>query len=131
MATSSPSPSLDEMREEFRRLEAELVSTTESLARLENSSAKTTKSLIEKMDIIDREANEMRETLQFFPEMRVKLGRLESEIVGLHQTGQVSSSSPRVSTGMDKYPVPMFSGDRDTLTSFLKLFRAWAFAQKS
>ena len=67
MATSSPSLSLDEMREEFRRLEAELASTTESLARLENSSAKTTKSLIEKMDIIDREANETRETLRFFP----------------------------------------------------------------
>ena len=61
-----------------------------------------------------------------FLELRSTVGRHEAEITSLRQARfDMSPTLSRGSAEGSRAPVPVYSGDRSTLSNFLKLFQTW------
>ena len=61
-----------------------------------------------------------------FLELRSTVGRHEAEIASLRQARfDMSPTLSRGSAEGSRAPVPVYSGDRSTLSNFLKLFQTW------
>ena len=67
-----------------------------------------------------------------FLELRGRVGGHEADIINLRQAR--FEMSPTLSRGPAKgsrTPVPVYSGDRSTLSSFLKLFQTWTLTHEA
>ena len=53
------------------------------------------------------------------------------ELRGQVELGSAPSPPLNQQAGNDRFPIPMYSGERGTLSRFLKLFYTWALSNKS
>ena len=67
---------------------------------------------------------EGRLNLSDFLELRGTVGRLQAEMSNLQARVDISSTLSRENEG-SRAPVPAYSGDRSTLSNYLKLFQTW------
>ena len=69
-------------------------------------------------------AREGQVNLYDFLELRGAIGRLQAEMTNLQARVNIS---PTLSRGLEssRTPVPVYSGDRSTLSNYLKLFQTW------
>ena len=73
-----------------------------------------------------------RGTIVFNATLRVH--RCESEMPNLRrqvERGSVPLPSQNQQAGADRFPIPIYSGERSTLSRFLKLFYTWTLSHKS
>ena len=64
----------------------------------------------------------------------MKVDSYEAEIINLRRQVELSSApSPPLNqqAGNDRFPIPSYSGERSTLSRFLKLFYTWALSSQS
>ena len=61
-----------------------------------------------------------------FLELRGTVGRLQAETNSLRARIDISPTLSRGLAEGSRAPVPVYSGDRSTLSNFLKLFQTWA-----
>ena len=97
------------MQEELKRLRAKIVELTRGFSRT------IKEGLVHISD---------------FPEVRSTVGRHEAKIASLRQA-RLDTLPPTLSRGLaegSRAPVPVYSGDRSTLSNFLKLFQTWTMA---
>ena len=68
--------------------------------------------------------------LSDFLELRGTVGRLQPEMTNLQARVDIS---PTLSRGIEgsRAPVPVFSGDRSTLSNYLKLFQTWTWSYEA
>ena len=67
-------------------------------------------------------------------DFRVKVDRYKDEMVNLRKQVELGSApSPPLNqqAGNDRFPIPIYSGQRSILSRFLKLFYTWALSSKS
>ena len=67
-------------------------------------------------------------------DFRVKVDLYENEMINLRRQVELGSApSPPLNqqTGNDRFPIPIYSGERSTLSTFLKIFYTWALSHKS
>ena len=67
---------------------------------------------------------EGRVNLSDFLELRGTVGRLQAEMTNLRTRVDISSTHSR-GIASSRAPVPAYSGDRSTLSNYLKLFQTW------
>ena len=67
---------------------------------------------------------EGRVNLSDFLELRGTVGRLQAEMSNLQARVDISSTLSRANES-SRAPVPVYSGDRGTLSNYLKLFQTW------
>ena len=69
-------------------------------------------------------AKEGQVNLSDFLQLRGTVGRLQAETTNLRARIEIS---PTLSLGLEgsRAPVPVYSGDRSTLSNFLKIFQTW------
>ena len=108
----------------LERLEGQVLGTAESIPHmreeLERLRARTTE--------LTRGLSSEREgrvNLSDFLELRGTVGRLhQAEMSNLQARVDISSTLSRANEG-SRAPVPVYSGDRSTLSNYLKLFQTW------
>ena len=67
-------------------------------------------------------------------DFRVKVDHYESEMISLRRQVELGSALlPPLNqqAGNDRFPIPISSGERSTLSRFLKLFYTWSLLHKS
>ena len=82
-----------------------------------------------KIEEINRRFDTFAFTGETFGDLKVKVYRHEAEMVELRRQVELSSAPlPPLNqqAGNDRFPIPIYSGERSTLHNFLKLFHAWA-----
>ena len=87
-----------------------------------------------KIEEINRRFDTFACTGETLGDLKVKLYRHEAEIVELRRQVELNSApSPSLNqqAGNDRFPIPIYSGERSTLHNFLKLFYAWALSFQS
>ena len=87
-----------------------------------------------KIEEINRRFDTFACTGETLGDLKVKLYRHEAEIVELRRQVELNSApSPPLNqqAGNDRFPIPIYSGERSTLQNFLKLFYAWALSFQS
>ena len=80
-----------------------------------------------RFDLFDR-------TDEILDELKVQVYRQEAEMVELkRQVVLGSAPSPPLNqqAGNNRFPIPIYSGERSTLSRFLKIFYAWALSSQS
>ena len=85
-------------------------------------------------DIINRRFDSFDGTGGTLDDFRVKVDRYEAKIVNWRRQVELDSViSPPLNqqAGNDRFPIPVCSGERSTLSRFPKLFYAWALSNKS
>ena len=72
-------------------------------------------------------------TLNDLLRVNVIVDRHEAELVGLQRRRQNESGTAQSSeeAGGERFPIPIYSGDRSTLPRFLNVFFTWAVSQQS
>ena len=73
-------------------------------------------------------------TSETLDELRVQVCCQEAGMVesrGQVELGSAPSPPLNQQAGNDRFPIPMYSGERSTLSRFLKLFYTWALSNKS
>ena len=75
-------------------------------------------------------AREGQVNLSGFLEQRGTVGRLQAEMTNLRARIDISPTLSRV-LGGSRAPVPVYSGDRSTLSNFLKLFQTWTLSHEA
>ena len=70
-------------------------------------------------------AREGQVNLSVFRELRGTVGRLQAERTNLQARVYIAPTLSRELEG-SRAPVPVYSGDRSTLSNYLKLFQTWA-----
>ena len=75
-------------------------------------------------------AREGQANLSGFLELRGTVGRLQTEMTNLRARIDISPTLSRV-LGGSRAPVPVYSGDRSTLSNFLKLFQTWTLSHEA
>ena len=93
--------SVRHMQEELERLRARTIELTRGLSSV----------------------REGQENVSDFLELRGTVGRLHAEITSLRQRIEISPTLSRGPAKGSRAPVPVYSGDRSTLSNFLKLFQ--------
>ena len=81
----------------------------------------------EDMDTVDRTGD----TLE---DLRARVYHHENEMTNLKRQvkrGSAPLPSQNQQAGTDRFPIPMYSGERSSLSRFLKLFYAWALSHKT
>ena len=87
-----------------------------------------------KIEEINRRFDTFACTGETLGDLKVKLYRHEAEIVELRRQVELNSAPSRPlnqQAGNDRFPIPIYSGERSTLQNFLKLFYAWALSFQS
>ena len=82
-----------------------------------------------KIEEINRRFDTFACTGETLGDLKVKVYRHEAEMVELRRQVELSSAPlPPLNqqAGNDRFPIPIYSGERSTLSNFLKLFYAWA-----
>ena len=92
--------SVPHMQEELERLRARTMKLTRGLSSVREGQAK----------------------FYDFPELRGTVGRLRAEITSLRPRIEISPTLSRGPAEGSRAPAPVYSGDRSTLSIFLKLF---------
>ena len=80
-----------------------------------------------RFDLFDR-------TGEILDELKVQVYRQEAEMVELKRQvvlGSAPSAPLNQQAGNDRFPIPIYSGERSTLSWFLKIFYAWALSSQS
>ena len=118
---------------------------SDMLSQLEKDMAEvrdgTTKEVLEKLrhltyeiEDINRRFDSLDRTGGTLDDFRVKVDRCGAELVNLRRQVELgSASSPPLNhlAGNDRFPIPIYSGERSTLSRFLKLFFTWALSSQS
>ena len=80
-----------------------------------------------RFDTVDRTGNTL-------DHLRVRVDYYENEIADLGrqvERGSAPLPSQNQQTGTDRFPIPMYSGERNSLSRFLKHFYTWALSSQS
>ena len=101
----------------------------------------TVKKVLEKLrglsdDIeeIDRRFDTVDRTGDTLEDLRVRVYHQENEMTNLKrqvERGSVPLPPQNQQAGSDRFPIPMYSGECNSLSRFLKLFYTWALSHKS
>ena len=80
-----------------------------------------------RFDTVDRTGNTL-------DDLRVRVDHCANEMTNLRrqvERGSATMPPQNQQTGTDRFPIPMYSGERNSLSRFLKLFYTWALSHKS
>ena len=101
----------------------------------------TIKEVLEKLRLLSYEIEEINRrydtvdrTGNTLDDLRVRIDYYANEMTNLRrQVERGSAAMPPQSqqAGTDRFPIPMYSGERNSLSRFLKLFYTWALSHKS
>ena len=86
------------------------------------------------MEQINRRFDTVDCTGNTLDDSRVRVDCYEKEMADLgRQVERGSAAMPpqNQQAGTDRFPIPMYSGERNSLSRFLKLFYTWALSHKS
>ena len=99
------------------------------------------KEVLEKLRCLSYEIEDINKRFDSFDrtggtldDFRVKIDRSKSEMINLRTQAELGSApSPALNqqAGDDRFPIPIYSGERSTLSRFLKLFYTWALSSQS
>ena len=123
------SPTSDEISR-LGRLEGQVAGMAERVPRMQKELGR----LRAKMMELARGFSTMNEYLVYisdFLRVRSTIDQHKAEIARLRQARLHTTLSPTLSRGSaegSRAPVPVYSGDRSTLSNFLKLFQTWTMA---
>ena len=115
-------PASDEISR-LEQLEDRVLGTTESVPHVQEELERLRARTTELTRGLSSE-REGRVNLSDFLELRGTVGRLQSEMSNLQARVDISSTLSRANES-SRAPVPVYSGDRSTLTNYLKLFQTW------
>ena len=117
---------------------------SERLSQLEKDMAEiwdgTTKKVLKKLRRLSYEIEEINlrfdtdRTGDTLKDLGVRVVHHENEMSNLRrqvERGSALLPSQNQQTGTDRFPVPMYSGERSSLSRFLKLFYTWALSSQS
>ena len=118
---------------------------SERLSQLEKDMAEirdgTTKKVLEKLRLLSYEIEEINRrfdtvdrTGNTLDDLRVRVDYYANEIADLRrqvERGSAAMPPQNQQAGTDRFPIPMYSGERNSLPRFLKLFYTWALSHKS
>ena len=101
----------------------------------------TIKEVLEKLRLLSYEIEEINRrfdtvdrTGNTIDDLRVRVDCYANEMTNLRrqvERGSAAMPSQNQQDGTDRFPIPMFSGERNSLSKFLKLFYTWALSHKS
>ena len=80
-----------------------------------------------RFDTVDRTGNTL-------GDLRVRVDYYANEMTNLRrrvERGSAAMPPQNQQAGTDRFPIPMYSGERNSLSRFLKLFYTWALSHKS
>ena len=80
-----------------------------------------------RFDTVDRTGNTL-------DDLRVRVDYYANEMANLRrqvERGSASLPSQNQQAGLDRFPIPMYSGERNRLSKFLKHFNTWASSSHS
>ena len=103
------------------RLEGQVLGSAESVPHMKEELERLRARMVE----LTRGLSIAKEGLVFFSdflELRGTVGRLEADTTSLRARIEMSPTLSRGPTEGSRAPVPVYSGDRSTLSNFLKLF---------
>ena len=113
------------------------------LSQLENDMAEmrdgTIKNVLEKLRLLSFEIEEINRrfgtvdhTGNTFDDLRARVNYYSNEMADLRrQVERGSASMPPQNQQAGTFPIPMYSGERNSLPRFLKLFYSWALSHRS
>ena len=101
----------------------------------------TIKEVMEKLRLLSNEIeeiitrfNSLDRTGNTLDDFRVRIDYYENEMINLRrqvERGSTALPPQNQQAETDRFPIPMYSGKRNSLSSFLKLFYTWALSHKS
>ena len=106
------------------RLEGQVMGIPESVRRMQEELERLRARVVE----LTRGPSTIKEGLVNFSdflELRGLVGRHEAEITSLRARFEMSPTLPREPAEGSRAPVPVYFGNRNTLSIFLKLFQTW------
>ena len=123
MSTPAPNES-----SRLERLEGQVLGIAESVPHTQEEMERLRARTVELTRGLSSE-REGRVSLSDFLELRGTVGRLHAEMSNLQARVDISSTLSRANEG-SRAAVPVYSGDRSTLSNYLKLFqtRTWSYA---
>ena len=118
---------------------------SDRLSQLEKDMAEirdgTIKEVLEKLRLLSDEIEEINRrfdsldrTGNTLDDFRVRADYYEKEMINLRrqvERGLAALPPQNQQVGTDRFPIPMYSGERSSLSRFLKLFYPWALSHKS
>ena len=118
---------------------------SDRLSQLEKDMAEirdgTIKTVLEKLRLlsdeiekINRRFDSLDRTGNTLDDFRVRVEYYENEMINLRrqvERGLVALPPQNQQAGTDRFPIPMYSGERNSMSRFLKLFYTWALSHKS
>ena len=125
--------------------QARAAANIERLSQLEKDTTEirdgTIKEVLEKLRRLSYKIEEMNRrfdtvdhTGNTLDDLRVRVDYYSNEMADLRrqvERGSASMSPQNQQAGTDKFPIPMYSGERNSLPRFLKLFSSWALSHIS
>ena len=101
----------------------------------------TIKEVLEKLQLlsddieeINRRFDSLDRTGNTLDDSRVRVDYYANEMADLRrqvERGSAPLPPQNQQAGTDRFPIPMYSGERNSLSRFLKLFYTWALSHKS
>ena len=118
---------------------------SDRLSQLEKDMAEmkggTIKEVLEKLRLLSDEIEEINRrfdsldrTGNTLDDFKVRVDYYENEMISLRrqvERGSAALPPKKHQAGTDRFPIPMYSGERNILSRFLKLFYTWALSHKS
>ena len=108
----------------LERLEGQVLGIAESVPHTQEEMERLRARTVELTRGLSSE-REGRVNLSDFLKLRGTVGRLQAEMSNLQARVDISSTLSRANEGSRAAVVPVYSGDRSTLSNYLKLFQTW------